>query len=59
MSATVLYMSMSLDGFVAGPNESVDKASAMAASACTSGSSPAPRPSTGECPAARRASTAR
>jgi hypothetical protein len=24
MSATVLYMSMSLDGFVAGPNESVD-----------------------------------
>jgi dihydrofolate reductase len=24
MSATVLYMSMSLDGFIAGPNESVD-----------------------------------
>jgi dihydrofolate reductase len=24
MSATVLYMSMSLDGFVAGPNESVE-----------------------------------
>lgn len=24
MSATVLYMSMSLDGFVAGPNESID-----------------------------------
>ena len=24
MSSTVLYMSMSLDGFVAGPNESVD-----------------------------------
>ena len=24
MAATVLYMSMSLDGFVAGPNESVD-----------------------------------
>jgi hypothetical protein len=24
MSATVLFMSMSLDGFVAGPNESVD-----------------------------------
>lgn len=24
MSATVLYMSMSLDGFVAGPNENVD-----------------------------------
>ena len=25
MSATVLYMSMSLDGFIAGPNESIDK----------------------------------
>lgn len=24
MSSTVLYMSMSVDGFVAGPNESVD-----------------------------------
>src|SRR3569833_4525855 len=24
MSATVLYMSMSLDGFIAGPNETVD-----------------------------------
>jgi hypothetical protein len=24
MSSTVLYMSMSLDGFIAGPNESLD-----------------------------------
>ena len=26
MSSTVLYMSMSLDGFIAGPNESLDNA---------------------------------
>jgi hypothetical protein len=37
MSATVLYMSISLDGFVAGPNERSGKGSAMAGTACTSG----------------------
>ena len=35
MSATVLYMSMSLDGFIAGPNERT--ASATAGNACTTG----------------------
>jgi hypothetical protein len=35
--ATVLYMSMSLDGFVAGPNEGPRKGSATAGTACTSG----------------------
>lgn len=37
MSATVLYMYVSLDGFVAGPNEGPDKGSATAGTACTSG----------------------
>ena len=37
MSATVLYMSMSLDGFVAGPNEGPGKGSVTAGTACTSG----------------------
>ena len=37
MSATVLYMSMSLDGFIAGPNEGPTTGSATAGTACTSG----------------------
>jgi hypothetical protein len=37
MSATVLYMSISLDGFVAGPHERPGKGSATAGTACTSG----------------------
>jgi|ERR1700709_21385 len=46
MSTAVLYMSMSLDGFIAGPNETPTTASATAATACTSRSSrmpPTPR----------------
>ena len=35
MSATVLYMSMSLDGLVARPNEGPGKGSATAGTACT------------------------
>jgi hypothetical protein len=38
VSATVLYMSMSLDGFVAGPNEGPGEGSATAGTTCTSGS---------------------
>jgi hypothetical protein len=38
MCATVLYMSMSLDGFIAGPNEGPDNPLATAGTACTSGS---------------------
>ena len=37
MSATVLCMSISLDGFFAGPNEGPGKGSATAGTACTSG----------------------
>ena len=37
MCATVLDMSMSLDGFIAGPNERLAMAWATAASGCTSG----------------------
>jgi hypothetical protein len=37
VAATVHYMSMSLDGFVAGPNEGPGKGSATAGTACTSG----------------------
>jgi hypothetical protein len=37
VSATVVYMSMSLDGFVAGPNEEPGKGSATAGTACTGG----------------------
>ena len=41
MSASVLYMSMSLDGFIAGPNEGPDNGLGDGGPACTSGSSPA------------------
>ena len=37
MSATVLYMSVSVDGFIAGPERGRGTGSATAASACTSG----------------------
>ena len=37
MSATVLYMSMSLDGFIAGPNERRTTASVTEGNVCTSG----------------------
>ena len=37
MCATALYMSISLDGFVAGPNEGRTTASVTAGTACTSG----------------------
>jgi hypothetical protein len=37
MSATVLYMSMSLNGFVAGPNEGPTTASVTARNACMIG----------------------
>ena len=37
VSATVLYMSIYLDGFVAGPNERSGKGSATVGTACTSG----------------------
>ena len=50
MAATVLYMSMSLDGFIAGPNVDPTTASATAASGCTGGSSPAPRAATSTLP---------
>ena len=35
--SSVLYMSMSLDGFVAGPNEGPGTGSATAGTACTNG----------------------
>jgi hypothetical protein len=37
MSATVLYMSISLDGFIAGPNERLDNGLGDGGDACTSG----------------------
>jgi hypothetical protein len=39
MSSTVLDMSMSLDGFIAGPNESPDNGLGDGGTGCTSGSS--------------------
>ena len=50
MSSTVLYMSMSLDGFIAGPNESPDNGLGDGGSGCTSGSFPAPRAATSRQP---------
>ncbi len=38
MSSTLSYMSMSLDGFIAGPNEGPETRWATAALACTNGS---------------------
>ena len=38
MSKSVLYMSMSLDGFITGPDDGPGKGSAPAASGCTRGS---------------------
>jgi hypothetical protein len=38
MASTVLYMSMSLDGFIAGPNEGPDNGLGEGATGCTSGS---------------------
>jgi hypothetical protein len=35
VSSTVLYMSMSLDGFVAGPNEGPDNPAGDGGDACT------------------------
>jgi hypothetical protein len=37
VASTVLYMSISLDGFVAGPNEESGKGSVTAGTACTNG----------------------
>ena len=37
MSKAVLYMSMSLDGFIAGPNEGLDNGLGDGGTACTSG----------------------
>jgi hypothetical protein len=37
VSATVLYMSMSLDGFIAGPNEGPDNGLGDGGNACTIG----------------------
>ena len=42
MSTTVLYMSMSLDGFIAGPNETDDNGLGDGGGACTSGRSTTP-----------------
>jgi hypothetical protein len=43
MAKSVLYMSMSLDGFTAGPDDGPATGSGPAASGCTSGSaSPSP-----------------
>ena len=39
MSSTVLYMSMSLDGFIAGTNERPDNGLGDGASGCTTGPS--------------------
>ena len=38
MAASVLYMSMSLDGYIAGPNDEPDNPAATASAGCTSGS---------------------
>lgn len=46
MSSTVLYMSMSLDGFIAGPNERPDNGLGEAANGCTNGPFQAPRTET-------------
>jgi hypothetical protein len=58
MSATVLYMSMSLDGFIAGPNEGPDNGLGDGGTVCTSGSGRMPT-TTKESPAVRLASMAR
>ncbi len=58
MSATVLYMSISLDGFIAGPNQGPDTASVTAGTACMSGSWWMATPTTRESDV-RRGSTAR
>jgi len=39
VSASVLYMSMSLDGYIAGPNDDLATPVAMASAGCTIGSS--------------------
>ena len=46
MASTVLYMSMSLDGFIAGPNESPDNGLGDGGTGCTSGAFQAPRAAT-------------
>ena len=38
MAKSILYMSMSLDGFITGPNDGPGTVSATTASGCTSGS---------------------
>ena len=43
MSSTVLYMSMSLDGFITGPNVRPDNGLGDGGTGCTSGSFQAPR----------------
>jgi len=37
MSKIVLYMSMSVDGFITGPDDSLDHGLGVTASACTAG----------------------
>lgn len=59
MSSTVLYMSMSLDGFVAGPNESVDNGLGDGGERLHEWIFAGAPPSTAACRAARRGSTAR
>jgi hypothetical protein len=39
MSSSVLYMSMSLDGYIAGPNDEPGNPAATASCGCTSGTS--------------------
>ena len=53
MASAVLYMSMSLDGFVAGPNNGPDNGLGDGGAACTSGFSRVPRTSTDGRPAPR------
>jgi hypothetical protein len=58
--ATVLDMSMSLDGFIAGPNAGPGNGLGDGGNACTSGPSPSPvpTPTTSKPPAVWRASAA-
>jgi hypothetical protein len=53
VSSTVLYMSMSLDGFIAGPNEGPDNGLGDAGTACMSGYGRVLTPTTRESQAAR------